>query len=474
MGPNRRQAHGGAGELIESKLATGARGAAEAWASAQGAVVRSAAFDAASIRLTMLAGGIGSNESVTAHIKGLSSVVSTLASTVQKQTEEMAEMRASLVRLSQDSALAHHELGALGRQLSTESGARGPGAAAAAAVASLAGRAPAPVLAGAGAATVVTPFAPAAAGSRSRGCSSSHGGGGGGGDNCSGGSDGDRSDGDDDGDLSGGAGGAGGEGGERGVANQTGGGNKIRVQGFKAQLQGGLPLKSALADSVLSHQLAVDTSTTVAAVMNRIITAGFALESRSVGKNTDLDKNNVTNLSEAMSYMMAVATAEEREKLKVAEVAARQAASGVSGSAAAEASAPSFLVQALKLERRLVMRFEKEEFDASGKKSAARDFTLGSFCRRRRALKKATGGTQLADARMKSFLTNEAIKVFYVALAQPGRKRKCPQAAGSAANQGVGSAEGPSAGGIGAWLPLPGRLPGAAWWGGSSSGPAEK
>ena len=236
-----------------------------------------------------------------------------------------------------------------------------------------------------------------------------------------------------------------------------------------------MPLKSALADSVLSHQLTVDTSMTVAAVMNRIVTAGFALlESRSVGKNTDLDKNNVTNLSEAMSYMMALATAEERKKLKVAEVAARQAASGGGGAAAAEASAPSFLVQALKLERRLMMRFEKEEFDASGKNSAARDFTLGSFCRRRRALKKATGGTQLSDARMKSFLTNEAIKAFDDALAQPGRKRKCPQAAGSAANQGEGSAEGPSAGGIGAWLPLPGRLPGTAWWGGSSSGPAEK
>ena len=110
--------------IVAAKLATGAHGAAEAWASAQGAVVRSA-FDAANIRLTMLAGGIGGNESVAAHIKGLSIVVITLASTVQKQTEEMAVMRASLVRLSQDSALAHHELGALGRQLSTESGARG-------------------------------------------------------------------------------------------------------------------------------------------------------------------------------------------------------------------------------------------------------------------------------------------------------------------------------------------------------------
>jgi hypothetical protein len=150
----------------------------------------------------------------------------------------------------------------------------------------------------------------------------------------------------------------------------------------------------------------VDTSTTVAAVMNRIVTAGFALESRSVGKNTDLNKNNVTNLSKAMSYMVAVATAEEREKLKVAEVVARQAASDAGGSTAAEVSAPSFLVQALKLERRLVMRFKKKgEFGASGK-SAARDFTLGSFCRRRRALKKATGGTQLADVRMKSFLTS--------------------------------------------------------------------
>ena len=100
---------------------------------------------------------------------------------------------------------------------------------------------------------------------------------------------------------------------------------------------------------------------TVAAVMNRIVTAGFALlESRSVGKNTDLNKNNVTNLSKAMSYMVAVATAEEREKLKVAEVVARQAASDAGGSTAAEVSAPSFLVQALKLERRLVMRFKKK------------------------------------------------------------------------------------------------------------------
>ena len=53
--------------VIKAGLATASPGAAEAWCSAQGAVVR-ADFEKANIRLTSLAGGSGSIESLVANI----------------------------------------------------------------------------------------------------------------------------------------------------------------------------------------------------------------------------------------------------------------------------------------------------------------------------------------------------------------------------------------------------------------------
>ena len=75
-----------------------------------------AAFEMANVKLTTLSGGFGSNASVVANLEGLTKVMTTLASTVQKQTEQMAAMSAHMVRLGEDAAAAHQELATL-RQL---------------------------------------------------------------------------------------------------------------------------------------------------------------------------------------------------------------------------------------------------------------------------------------------------------------------------------------------------------------------
>ena len=63
--------------VVRAGLATGAPGDAEAWLSAQGAVVR-AAFEMANVKLTTLSGGFGSNASVVENLEGLTKVVTTL------------------------------------------------------------------------------------------------------------------------------------------------------------------------------------------------------------------------------------------------------------------------------------------------------------------------------------------------------------------------------------------------------------
>jgi hypothetical protein len=140
--------------VIKAGLATASPGDAEAWCSAQGAVVR-ADFEKANIRLTSLAGGSGSIESLVANIATLQGAVTSLAGTVKKQTDQMSEMKASMVRLSEESAAAFHELAALRQE--TGSGSGFPGAAGGGA-ASLA--APSPALALSAAAVAVAPWQP--------------------------------------------------------------------------------------------------------------------------------------------------------------------------------------------------------------------------------------------------------------------------------------------------------------------------
>ena len=64
--------------VIKAGLATASTGAAEAWCSAHGAVVR-ADFEKANIRLTSMAGGSGSIESLVANIATLQGAVTSLA-----------------------------------------------------------------------------------------------------------------------------------------------------------------------------------------------------------------------------------------------------------------------------------------------------------------------------------------------------------------------------------------------------------
>ena len=119
--------------------------------------------------------------------------------------------------------------------------------------------------------------------------------------------------------------------------------------------------------------------------------------------------------------MLAVASTEERAAFNTAmrpRVAMARVASGGSGGGG-EARSASFLVQALKLEARLKVRFDQEELAVLGAVTASRDFTLSSFGRRRTRLRKASG---VVEARMKAVLSQDAIKVLDDTVAKAATK----------------------------------------------------
>ena len=124
---------------------------------------------------------------------------------------------------------------------------------------------------------------------------------------------------------------------------------------------------------------------------------------------------------------------------------------------AAEARGPSFLVQALKLEGRLIRRVENLEVELCGNISGPRDFSLSSFGRRRAKLKQVRGS---AAFDLETTLSNEAIKALDDEIdgiakgrAPTAAKRKRAKMVGPAADLSAESSSSSPSSVLAGWLP---------------------